>query len=326
MDSNVLRKDYLLDRWVVVAAGRAKRPQDNQLPGLNLPSFDEKCVFCPGNESKTPPELGRVGSPEKWSVRAFANKFAAFSPDFKTAGTPPLGLVEKPATGFHEVVVDAPGHDKTVWDLSESELRDVFFMLGRRQAAILKESGVQHVFVIKNFGPDCGASLAHSHWQLFGLPMIPSKIAEEKIGAALFFKTHKKEVFDFIVESESASERRIFVDEHWVAFCPFAGLWPYEFWIVPRAHVSSFSQLSETQVQGLSSIVLKAFRRLKLLFGNPQYNLVFHESMTSSSHYRFHIEVYPNIKKLWAGLEKGAGVFINEVPPEFAAHQFRGDS
>ena len=325
MDSNVLRKDYLLDRYVVIAAGRAKRPQDNQLPEAKAQPFDAKCVFCPGNEEKTPPELGRVGSPEKWSVRAFANKFAAFAPEFSAVESQLPGLVEKPAVGRHEVVVDAPGHDKTLWDLGESELVDVFFLLNRRQAAILKEPNMQHVFIIKNFGPECGASLAHSHWQLMGLPLIPSRITEEKIGAALFAKTHRRDAFDFIVETESSSPRRFLIDEHWVAFCPFAGLWPYEFWIVPRAPVYAFSQLSSAQLAGLSSIVLKAFRRLKLLFGNPPYNLVFHESMTASTHYRFHVEVYPNIKKVWAGLEKGAGVYINEVPPEFAAQQLRGD-
>ncbi|MEM2702251.1 MAG: galactose-1-phosphate uridylyltransferase, partial [Candidatus Bathyarchaeia archaeon] len=51
---NELRKDYLLDRWVVIASQRSKRPSDfiEKQKEERKPAV---CPFCPGNEHLTPP-------------------------------------------------------------------------------------------------------------------------------------------------------------------------------------------------------------------------------------------------------------------------------
>ena len=48
-----LRKDPVIDRWVIVAAERGRRPTDFT-PALDPPS-GAFSPFAPGNESKTPP-------------------------------------------------------------------------------------------------------------------------------------------------------------------------------------------------------------------------------------------------------------------------------
>ena len=55
--------------------GYTSRPQ-------SVPSFVETCPFCPGNESKTPPEVLRfpANASEPWAVRVIPNKFAALNP------------------------------------------------------------------------------------------------------------------------------------------------------------------------------------------------------------------------------------------------------
>src|ERR1700747_2708534 len=77
-----LRQNFFTKEWVIIATERAKRPEDLAThrvaePG---PGFVESGPFCPGNESKTPPEVSRYPvSGQPWAVRVIPNKFAALS-------------------------------------------------------------------------------------------------------------------------------------------------------------------------------------------------------------------------------------------------------
>src|SRR5256885_10947157 len=62
-------------------------PDREQRPNLYREGVD-RCPFCAGNESDTPPEIWRDGDP--WRIRVFPNKY--------------------PATARHEVIVETPIH------------------------------------------------------------------------------------------------------------------------------------------------------------------------------------------------------------------------
>ena len=68
-----LRKDYILDRWVIIATDRKKRPK--QFEKDHNQNDDSICYFCPGSEHLTPPEIGRFPQTESWKLRWFPNKF-----------------------------------------------------------------------------------------------------------------------------------------------------------------------------------------------------------------------------------------------------------
>ena len=72
---NEIRKDYILDRYVIIATDRAKRPA--QFIKQKQKTTKETCFFCPGNEHLTPPEIDRIEKNNKWLIRCFPNKFAA---------------------------------------------------------------------------------------------------------------------------------------------------------------------------------------------------------------------------------------------------------
>ncbi len=72
---NEIRKDYILDRYVIIATDRAKRPA--QFIKKKQNTKKGTCFFCPGNENLTPPEIDRIEKNNKWLVRCFPNKFAA---------------------------------------------------------------------------------------------------------------------------------------------------------------------------------------------------------------------------------------------------------
>ena len=56
MPYNELRKDYLLDRWVVIATERARRPNDFAKVKTE-PAKSAVCPLCVGNEHMTPPAV-----------------------------------------------------------------------------------------------------------------------------------------------------------------------------------------------------------------------------------------------------------------------------
>ena len=104
---NELRRDYFLERWVIIASNRAKRPSDFIKPVVE--SKDEGCFFCRGNEHTTPPEIWRIPEKtEKWRIRCFPNKFPAVTAE---SGESIYGFKRMlPAQGYHEVIVETPHH------------------------------------------------------------------------------------------------------------------------------------------------------------------------------------------------------------------------
>src|SRR5215831_12045464 len=76
-----LRKDPVVGRWVIISTERGRRPSD--FPPAPVRPVQTACVFCPGHESRTPPEIlaGRPPHAEPntpgWSYRVVPNKFPA---------------------------------------------------------------------------------------------------------------------------------------------------------------------------------------------------------------------------------------------------------
>ena len=94
MTHNEVRKDYLLDRWVVIATERGRRPTDFAKQERQKAKAGT-CPMCPGNEHMTPPAVLlylKAGKgirkikdiddlrEKNWLVRVIPNLFPAFSP------------------------------------------------------------------------------------------------------------------------------------------------------------------------------------------------------------------------------------------------------
>ena len=67
-----------------------------------------------------------------------------------------------------------------------------------------------------------------------------------------------------------------------------------------------------------------ALAALKEALGDPPYNLWFHMAPLRErvECYHWHVEVVPAVST-WAGVEKGAGVYLIGTPPEEAAEILR---
>jgi len=173
----------------VIAPARAHRPGAAR-PDAKEPEDDVAgCPFCAGRESATPPETFAIGPPGRpadapgWWVRVVPNKFPAFGP-WSDEGDKGGLFARRAARGRQEVVVHSPRHVRTFSDLTGREVEQVAEAWQNR-VATAKEQGFPYVQALINEGRAAGASLAHSHSQLFWLEEEPPLVAQERAAQAV---------------------------------------------------------------------------------------------------------------------------------------------
>jgi UDPglucose--hexose-1-phosphate uridylyltransferase len=182
---------------------------------------EERCPFCPGHESDTPPEVAHAGEP--WRVRVFPNKY------------PPIEGAE--------VIVETPRHEESFASVEHAE--DAVRIYADRYRA---HADAVYVSLFKNEGTRAGASIAHSHSQVVPLPFVPPRIERELAGftqdcALCGMREH------VINETESFA---------WLA--PSASAFAYQQWIVPKRHVPEISALSDAELRELASLLRSSAR------------------------------------------------------------------
>jgi UDPglucose--hexose-1-phosphate uridylyltransferase len=336
--ANEIRKDYLIDRWTVIATGRKKRPVDfKRAPEEKKTSG--VCALEPGNEDMTPPAVlvyvrsdggikrdqDKDGIRHKdWLVRCVPNLFPAFTPP-QTSETDVAQefFLRNRATGHHEVLVESPVHDEHPASARISQLIHVTNASRDRLRELSQKKYVKYVSIFRNHGLEAGASLSHAHTQIIATPIIPRTIEEELKTSEQFLRKNGKCAFCEILKKEENQSRFIWKNEHFVVFAPWGSVHPFEFWIFPRKHQRSLLDLSQTEVESLAKTVRICFGALKSLLNDPPYNYGFHQLCADRcEHYHWHLEVYPKLS-IWAGFEKSTGMYINVVSPEDAAAHMR---
>lgn len=325
-----IRKDPITDHWVIIATERAKRPSDLKVPAEQRRGGP--CVFCPGEEAKTPPEVlayreeGTARDTPGWRVRVFPNKFPALQPDAERELMEQGLYTAMSGKGAHEVIVETPEHDKSLEDLSAEEVFDVLRAWRDRYLALSKDPDHRYVLIFKNAGSAAGASLEHSHCQIIATPLVPVRIREEIEGAKAHFQKTGKCIYCEILMREAQEEvREVLESEHFYAFSPYASSFPFETWIVPKRHDPDFGTITDPELKDMAHVLSRTLRALADTLGNPPYNLVLHTSPCNEEvcpQYHWHLEIVPRLTKI-AGFEWGTGYYINPTPPETAASALR---
>jgi UDPglucose--hexose-1-phosphate uridylyltransferase len=340
MGFNEVRKDYLLDRWVVIATERGRRPTDFAKQGREQAKTGI-CPMCPGNEHMTPPavlvylksEKGIKKTKDKdnfrhknWLIRCVPNLFPAFAPPkekltkWQIMKSKDLAV----AVGHHEVLIESPNHDAHPADAKIPQLIHVINGYIDRLRALSAKPYVQYVSIFRNHGLEAGASLSHAHSQIIATPFIPKTVEEELKASKKFWKQHKKCVFCDIMEKELDGPRLILENSQFTVFAPYASVHPMEFWIMPKKHEITLLGLSQTEVKTFAETLKTCLKGLKQLVNDPPYNYGFHLAMNKDAcnYYHWHLEVYPKLA-IWAGFEKNTGIYINTMTPEVAAESLR---
>jgi len=322
------RKDPIVDRWVIIATERAKRPVYGSSGEVSDP---RECPFCAGNEAMTPPEVlvfrdeGDLPSLGKWTVRVVPNKYPAVVPDGRGIQIVDELYAAQDGIGAHEVIIESPSHVTDMALLGDKQIAAILRVYVERIADLRGDPRLRYVLIYKNQGFEAGATLEHVHSQLVALPMIPNRVLEE-IGAAKNYYESKGRCLlcDVIRKESDGRERFVIENDRFIVICPFAPRFPYETWILPKKHASSFERDSQPDNTDLARILRETLRRLSRL-GNPPFNYVFHSNpldQDENDYYHWHIEVLPKLIQV-GGFEWGSGFYLNTVTPEQSARLLR---
>ena len=326
-----LRKDMITGRWVIISTDRAKRPSDFVRESVVIKG-NGLCPFCYGHETKTPPEVlqyGRNGGSANtpgWNVRVVPNKFPALGieGDLDREGE---GLYDKMnGIGAHEVIIETPDHNATLASLSPRGVEDVLWAYRDRMLDLKNDRRFRYILIFKNHGEAAGASLEHTHSQLIALPIVPKRVREEVDSAKRYYMEKERCIFcDMIRQEMETGVRVISENEHFIAMAPYAPRFPFETWLLPRQHASSFENTQSPMYADFARLLKDTLRRVDTVLDRPAFNYVLHTSPIGeeiNDHYHWHIEMMPKLTKV-AGFEWGTGFYICPTPPEESARFLR---
>ncbi|MFM2071893.1 MAG: hypothetical protein RLZZ623_2156 [Actinomycetota bacterium] len=318
-----LRLNPLTGRWVTIVAERAQRPSDfAPREADTLPNPDRPCPFCPGNEESTAPALESLDDGGSWKMRVVPNLYPAFS------GTEPFSVhhlgpvhVAAEASGIHEVFVFTRDHFGGVDTLSNQDAADLMRVLQRRFTEHADAPNLRFTQAIINHGREAGASLAHPHGQLLGLPFVPGEVLEEQRG---FSRFEGGCILCATVEAELVDGKRVvFSNDDIVCICPFWSGSPFEMMIIPRHHDLHLTDSNDATLAAMGIGIRDAVAHLHEAIGDLSYNIVVR---TAPHHYtgafHWYVSIFPKLVTT-AGFERGTGVLINIMPPEVAAEYLR---
>lgn len=313
-----LRKDPVVDRWVIIAPERALRPTELAAPSRLRHRTD--CPLCEGHEAETPSEVLAIRKPGSqpngpgWKVRIVANRF------------PAVRIEAEHAVGVHDVVIECPQHEASIAELPIEQIVEVFAATRDRLMELRRDPRLAYAQVFKNHGAEAGASLEHAHSQILATAKTPVEVQSELDAAERFHRQRGRCVYCDLIERElSSGERVVFAGQHIVAVAAWAGRFPYETWILPRRHVAHFDRLNTAELQEFAFALQDVLRRLSRVAGDPSYNFILHAAPMQSPElptYHWHWEILPRLTGI-AGYELATGSYLNPLPPEDAAERLR---
>jgi UDPglucose--hexose-1-phosphate uridylyltransferase len=314
---------------------------------VSRPDALETCPFCEGREDRTPPEVwadrpggGPADSPG-WRTRAVPNLFPVLGGETADSGKQaagadsgisssidPLGastraqdvnlFASAPADGAHEVIVHAPEHLTSLAQLDEAQLAAAVAAWRERMRA---HAGASYVHLIVNEGPEAGASLEHTHAQLYALGFVPVDVARERERTTAY---HQRTmgghlVADVATDEVRRRERLVAIDDDAMLICPWASRSPFELRVVPRRPAPTFEDDGEV---GTGMIRTAIGALAEVLGGPPQLNLWLRTAPRGIEEFCWHVDILPRLT-VRAGFEQGTGVEVNVYPPERAAADLR---
>jgi len=319
-----LRQDLVTGDWVVIATGRAKRPEDFAENKRIILEEDSSapCFFCnPEETGQEKDVLLYERASGDWSLRVFPNKYPAF-----TRGKAPKHTEEGPyfsmdGTGYHELIVTRD-HYKQIAQLNVLEVAEIVDAYQERYIDLMNKKSVNYIEVFHNHGKEAGASITHPHSQLMAIPVISPYVQSELDGAERYYKSNKHCVYCSMIEWEVEHKKRVvFENDEFVAYCPFSSRVAFEVWVLPKKHKPYFERTADNEKLLLAEALQTAISKIYKALGDPAYNFYIHTAPCDGKdylHFHWHIEILPHTAN-WAGFELSTGIEISTIQPEVAA-------
>lgn len=322
-----LRQDLVTGDWVVIATGRAKRPEEfaSQKRESVLDDLSKPCFFCYPEETGQEKDVLIYERENGWSLRVFPNKYPAFARNGKAKHFEAGPYFGMEGVGYHELVVTRD-HRKQLANLDKLEVAEVLDAYQERYIDLMNKPSVNYIEIFHNHGKEAGASIAHPHSQIMAIPVVSPYVSLELEGAERYHRNNRKCVYCTIGEWESEhGERVVLENDDFLAFCPYSSRAAFEVWVMPKKHKSYFERLTDAEKISLAEVFQGALNRIYKGLDDPAYNFYIHTSPCDGKdypHFHWHIEILPRTS-VWAGFELSTGIEISTIQPETAAEYLR---
>jgi UDPglucose--hexose-1-phosphate uridylyltransferase len=262
-----LRKDNITGWWVATVVDRQFQRGRFSLAAAAIE--DEPCQNC----SQPPGDGVRLRILKDYAFNVVGTEGEARAVERNLAQ---VAMAQARASGSWRTIVAPPGEHRPLHMVGGEMLRT---MLGEARKAIVESQRVgqtEYLQVVQNWGAQAGARTNHLCLDLYDLPQIPHRVAEEIGGAARFMVREGECPYCRLAREEPrVGTRMIWQDDSNVAFAPYASRSPFEVWIVPRRHAADFGSAADTDIASTAEALRQVLGRLACLDG-PPHNLVLH--------------------------------------------------
>ncbi len=305
--------DLVSGDWVVIATGRAKKPEDFKKEKRILEKTSKKdCPFCKIIKNK--------------SIVVIPNKYPAFLPHPELNEQVEGGLYRKMnAVGFHEVVI-TKDHDKQIAQFSVEQVKEVFDVYQERYLDLMPKKFVNHISIFHNHGQEAGASIVHPHSQIITTPLIDIDLQKALLRSQDYYKKDKRCIYCEMNEWERKYKKRtVFENKDFLVVCPFASKTAFQVIVSPKKHLAYFERIKEEEKWSLAEAFQKAISKLYKALNDPSYNFYLHTAPCDGKnhdYYHWHWTILPKTST-WAGFEIGTRIEISTIEPERAAEYLR---
>jgi UDPglucose--hexose-1-phosphate uridylyltransferase len=310
-----LRKDPITNWWVATVVDREFHRDRFARPAE--PIEDDDCQNCRQPEG----DGVRVRMLKDFAFHTVGTEDDARELDKSVAQ---VAIGQARAAGSWRTIVAPPGEHRPLHAVGSATIEAL--IRAARGALVEARTADQtdHLQVVQNWGAQAGARTNHLCLDLYDLPQVPHRIAEELGGAARFVIREGECPWCRLVRDDVRRPNRVvWEDASSVAFAPFASRSPFELWIIPRRHEADFGRASDADVASTSEALRQVLSGLAAALDGPPYNLVLHTAPLREqvdATYHWHWEIHPRLREI-AGLELGTGLPVNPVSPEDAVEE-----
>jgi UDPglucose--hexose-1-phosphate uridylyltransferase len=312
-----LRKDAITGWWVATIIDRTFARERFALHAAQIEDRGD-CFNC-----RLPPGDGiRLRT-----LKDFAFTVAGTEEEARArASVAQVTISDARAAGSWRTVVAPPEEHRPLHAVGNATIEALLARCRDEITAARRADQTQHLQIVQNWGAQAGARTNHLCFDLYDLPQIPHRVAEELGGAARFLIREGECPYCRLVREEvRRPDHLLHADDHAVAFAPYASRSPFEVWVVPRQHDADFARATDRDIAATAEALRQVLARLAASLDGPPYNLVLHTAPLKEqvdATYHWHWEIHPRLREI-AGLELGTGLPVNPVSPEDAVEELR---
>src|SRR4051812_37380161 len=312
-----LRKDAITGWWVATVVDRTFHRDRFALAAAPVDDGGD-CQNC-----REPGDWVRVRMLKDYAFHVVGTEEEARDPE---RGMTQVALTDARAAGSWRTIVAPRGEHRPLHDVGGPVVEAMLDQTRRAIASAAQAGRTEYLQAVQNWGAQAGARTNHLCLDLYDLPQVPHRVAEELGGAARFVIREGECPYCRHVRDEIRRPGRLlYEDASTVAFAPFASRSPFEVWLVPRRHDADFGRASDADIAANAEALRRVLGQLAATLDAPPYNLVLHTAPLREqvdATYHWHWEIHPRLRDI-AGLEMGTGLPVNPVSPEDAVEELR---